>query len=174
VSPLPFGGGDRNVDRRGPGLPAFVVLVTERVLTQSRCRTGDSTITSCGRRRHASHSSVRYVPRLIEPVLYHKARELGVTIHQVGGMEGHLHAVVTNPLRVAVRECIRQFKGASSYAVRWQDGHGALTVGARSLASVIDYVGRQREHHSAGSVLPALERCEPNAPPPRQPVGNKG
>jgi putative transposase len=110
---------------------------------------------------------------VIEQALYRKARELGVTIHQVGGVEDHLHVVASIPSRVAVAGCLQQFKGASSYAVnsslhrgprfRWQDGYGALTVGHRSLALVVDYVRRQREHHAAGQLLPALEQCEPSA-----------
>jgi REP element-mobilizing transposase RayT len=32
---------------------------------------------------------------IIEQALYRKARELGVTIHQVGGMEDHLHVVAS-------------------------------------------------------------------------------
>jgi hypothetical protein len=39
-----------------------------------------------------------------------------------------------------------------------------LTVRPRSLALVIDYVRRQREHHSTGALLPLLEQCEPSAP----------
>lgn len=112
--------------------------------------------------------------RVIEQALYRKARELGVTIHQIGGMEDHLHVVASIPPRVAVAACLQQFKGASSYAVnsslhrdprfRWQDGYGALTVGQRSVALVIDYVKRQREHRTAGTLLPALEQCEPSVP----------
>ena len=110
--------------------------------------------------------------RVIEQALYRKARELGVTIHQVGGMEDHLHVVASIPPRVAVAGCLQQFKGASSYAAnnslhhkprfRWQDGYGALTVGHRSLGLVIDYVARQGEHHREGHLLPALEQCEPS------------
>ena len=112
---------------------------------------------------------------IIEQALYRKARELGVTIHQVGGMEDHLHVVASIPPRVPVAGCLQQFKGASSYAVnsnlhhkprfRWQDGYGALTVGHRSLALVIDYIKRQREHHAAGQLIPVLERCDSSASP---------
>ena len=113
--------------------------------------------------------------RVIEQALYRKARELGITIHQVGGVEDHIHVVASIPPRVAVAACLQQFKGASSYAVnsdlhhatrlRWQDGYGVLTLGESSLGRVIDYVRRQREHHATGELLPALEECEPSAPP---------
>jgi putative transposase len=110
--------------------------------------------------------------RVIEQALYRKARELGVTIHQLGGVEEHIHVVVSIPPRVAVAGCLQQFKGVSSYAVnsglhhaprfRWQDGYGVLTLGESSLARVIDYVRRQREHHATGELLAALEQCEPS------------
>jgi putative transposase len=110
--------------------------------------------------------------RVIEQALYRKARELGVTIHQLGGVEDHIHVVASIPPPVAVARCLQQFKGASSYAVnsglhhaprfRWQDGYGVLTLAESSLARVIDYVRRQGEHHSAGELLPALEQCQPS------------
>jgi len=114
---------------------------------------------------------------VIEQALYRKARELGVIIHQVGGLEDHLHVVATIPPRLAVARCLQHFKGASSYAVnsslhrgrrfRWQDGYGALTVGQRALALVVDYVKHQREHHASGKILRALEQCEPFPPASR-------
>jgi REP element-mobilizing transposase RayT len=55
--------------------------------------------------------------RVIEQAIYRKARELGLTIHQVGGMNDHVHVVATIPPRIAVADCVQQIKGASSYAV---------------------------------------------------------
>jgi REP-associated tyrosine transposase len=100
------------------------------------------------------------IARVIEQALCRKARELGVTIHQLGGIEDHIHMVASIPPRAAVAGCLQQFKGASSHAAnsslhraprfRWQDGYGALTLGQGSLAVVIEYVKHQREHHTAG------------------------
>ena len=105
---------------------------------------------------------------IIHQTMYAKARELGVTIHAVGGVEDHVHAVVSMPPTLNVSECVKRFKGASARAVniddasgslfRWQEGYGALTVGGRSLASVVDYVSNQKAHHSRGTLLAPYER----------------
>lgn len=106
--------------------------------------------------------------RVIRTTLYAKARELGLTLHEVGGMEEHLHVVLSAPPTVAVADWIRHLKGATSRAVnrardtnsafRWQDSYGALSIGGRSLATVIAYVRNQRQHHLAGTVLSAYEQ----------------
>jgi REP element-mobilizing transposase RayT len=106
--------------------------------------------------------------RVIRTTLYAKARELGLTLHEVGGMEEHLHVVVSAPPTLAVADWIRHLKGATSRAVnrmrgangafRWQDSYGALSIGGRSLATVIAYVRNQRQHHLAGTIISAYEQ----------------
>ncbi|HWP93097.1 MAG TPA: IS200/IS605 family transposase [Thermodesulfobacteriota bacterium] len=50
-------------------------------------------------------------------VLYRKAEELGLKIHAAGNVDDHVHIVVSIPPKVSVSECVRQIKGASSYAI---------------------------------------------------------
>jgi REP element-mobilizing transposase RayT len=102
-------------------------------------------------------------------VLYGKAKELGILVHAVGGVEDHVHAVVSIPPRLGVADCVGKLKGATSHRVnqetgqsafRWQGGYGALSIGGRSLATVIAYARNQREHHrSGGSLVAVYERC---------------
>ena len=104
----------------------------------------------------------------IYAVILNKARELGVIVHALGGIEDHIHVVVSIPPRISVADCVKHFKGASSYYVNhqpgapgdyaWQDGYGALTFGERSLPDVITYVRNQKEHHHQQSVRPLYER----------------
>jgi putative transposase len=107
-----------------------------------------------------------------EAVIHHtlsgKAHELRVFLHGVGNTTDHLHAVLSIPPKLAVAECVRQLKGASSHAVnhmlprpelfRWQDGYGAVTVSEDRLAAVVAYATHQREHHARGTLIDALER----------------
>jgi hypothetical protein len=77
--------------------------------------------------------------------------------------------VVSIPPRLAVADCVGALKGASSHRVnqetqqgafRWQGGYGALSIGGRSLASVIAYVRNQRKHHrNPESLISIYERC---------------
>src|SRR5260221_1411908 len=94
--------------------------------------------------------------RLIHQTLYGKAKEVGVLIHALGNVENHIHVVASIPPKLSVADCVGQFKGASSHRVnqerqqrafQWQGGYGALSLGGRSLATLIAYVRHQREHH---------------------------
>jgi REP element-mobilizing transposase RayT len=101
-------------------------------------------------------------------VILNKAKEMGIVVHAIGNVEDHIHVVVSIPPKVAVADCIKHFKGASSYYVNhqpgavgdfaWQDGYGALTFGERSLVDVIAYVRGQKEHHSQQTARPFYER----------------
>jgi hypothetical protein len=53
--------------------------------------------------------------------------------------------------------CVNHQPGAAG-DFGWQDGYGALTFGARSLADVIAYVRGQKEHHSRQMTRPLYER----------------
>jgi putative transposase len=106
---------------------------------------------------------------VIRQTLFAKGRELGPIVHAVGGMEDHLHAVVSITPTLSVAECVKQLKGASARAAnirsgeprfRWQEGYGALTVGGRSLASVVEYVSKQAQHHGRGTMTQAYERID--------------
>ena len=96
---------------------------------------------------------------MIHRIVYGKAQELGVLVQAIGGVDDHLHVVASIPPQLSIAQCIGQFKGASSHRVnrdtpertfRWQDGYGVLSLGERSLATVVAYVRYQREHHSTG------------------------
>lgn len=114
--------------------------------------------------------------RILCQTVYAKARELRTTLHAIGGIEDHLHLVVSVPPTLSISECVKHWKGATARAVnrseaagsgfQWQGGYGALTIGGRSLASVIDYVTHQRQHHQTGEVLEIYEQIAPLRVPP--------
>ena len=103
-------------------------------------------------------------------VLYNKGKELELKIHAAGNIEDHIHVVVSIPPKLAVADCVRHFKGASAYAInhmagspakfKWQGGYGALTVGERSLNTVMEYAVRQKEHHRENKLIAVYERIE--------------
>ncbi|MEO8355529.1 MAG: IS200/IS605 family transposase [Chloroflexota bacterium] len=101
-------------------------------------------------------------------VIHGKARELDLKIHAAGNVDDHVHIVVSIPPKFAVADCVRHLKGASAYAInhmdgsdghfKWQAGYGALTVGERSLETVMGYVARQKEHHRERTIMDVYER----------------
>ncbi|MCL4271020.1 MAG: IS200/IS605 family transposase [Anaerolineales bacterium] len=103
-------------------------------------------------------------------VLYRKAEELGIKIHAAGNVEDHAHVVASIPPKISVADCVRHLKGTSAYAInhmagsdgqfKWQSGYGALSIGERSLETVMEYAARQKEHHKNQTVIFIYERMD--------------
>ena len=85
------------------------------------------------------------------------ARKHRMTALQVGGVEDHIHVLVTAPPTIAPFQIAQFLKGDSSKWIHeefstlrnfaWQDGYGAFTVSKSSIPEVIKYIQNQREHH---------------------------
>lgn len=92
-----------------------------------------------------------------------KANELRAVLHAVGSVADHVHVVASIPPVLSVATFVKHLKGASSRAAnlrartgrmfRWQEGYGVLSVGERSLATVVGYVRDQPQHHRHGTTL---------------------
>ena len=110
------------------------------------------------------------IEKMFYSVIYGKAEELDLKIHAAGNVEDHAHVVLSIPPKIAVADCVRHLKGASAYALnhmeqsdgqfKWQAGYGALTVGEKSLETVMEYAAKQKEHHKAGTMIDIYERID--------------
>jgi putative transposase len=94
--------------------------------------------------------------------------EKGVFIHEIGGIETHIHLVVSIPPTISISEWIGQLKGASAHEInqqladrgkplQWQTGYGVVSFGTGDLDWVKDYVRKQRQHHAEGKTHARLE-----------------
>ena len=110
------------------------------------------------------------IEKMFYSVIYGKAEELDLKIHAAGNVEDHAHVVLSIPPKIAVADCVRHHKGASAYALnhmersdgqfKWQAGYGALTVGEKSLETVMEYASKQKEHHKARTMIDIYERID--------------
>jgi putative transposase len=124
---------------------------------------------------HLVWATYQRLPLLTEPVerqvygtILGKARELGVIVHAIGNVQDHIHVTASIPPKIAVADCVKHFKGASSRYVnvqpnatgsfKWQEGYGALSFGDRAMSDVVAYVKNQKEHHRQGNVREPFER----------------
>jgi putative transposase len=93
----------------------------------------------------------------------------GAFVHEIGGIETHVHLAVTVPPTLLVSEFIGQLKGGSSHDVNqalgrghkvleWQTGYGVVSFGTRDLEWVKEYIRNQRERHARGTIHDRLER----------------
>jgi putative transposase len=99
------------------------------------------------------------------------AKTPGAFFHAVGGIEDHVHVVVSILPTVHISELIGKLKGSSSHEVNlklggyrklleWQAGYGVVSFGTKDLEWVCAYARNQREHHARGTTFERLERVE--------------
>jgi putative transposase len=95
--------------------------------------------------------------------------EPGVFVHEIGGIETHVHLAVTIPPTLTISEFIGRLKGGTSRDVNarfghgrkvleWQTGYGVVSFGTGDLEWVETYIRKQREHHAGSGCNDRLER----------------
>lgn len=77
----------------------------------------------------------------------------------IGGVEDHVHVLVLAKPSIAPSQIAQLIKGESSKWIHtefphlakfsWQDGYAVFTVSKSIVPSLVDYIKRQREHHSS-------------------------
>jgi REP element-mobilizing transposase RayT len=102
--------------------------------------------------------------------LYGKAKELELKIHAAGNADDHAHVVLSIPPKLSVADCVKHIKGASAFAInhmpnsdgqfKWQEGYGALSIGERSLETVMAYAVNQKKHHQEQNILSIYEKTD--------------
>lgn len=122
---------------------------------------------------HTKTSSPLLTPTielLAHRALKHKVvKTPGAFVHEIGGIETHVHLVVSIAPTITISEFIGELKGSSSYKVNqqagrgakvleWQPGYGVVSFGTRDMPWVCEYVRNQREHHATGRIYDRLER----------------
>ncbi len=120
---------------------------------------------------HTKNSSPLLVPAVEEYVhKYIRGRCIntaGVFIHEVGGIETHVHLAISIAPTILISELVGQLKGASSHEANqqfggkvldWQTGYGVVSFGTKDTDWVRDYVRNQRERHARDNVFDRMER----------------
>jgi REP element-mobilizing transposase RayT len=95
-------------------------------------------------------------PRLW-PYLGGIARDNKFTALSIGGVEDHVHLLLSLPSTMPVAKAIQLIKGGSSKWVHdtfpqlrdfaWQEGYGAFSIGISQVETTRAYIQRQKEHH---------------------------
>jgi len=122
---------------------------------------------------HTKNSSPLLTPT-VEPVAFRALRKRIVDtssafVHEIGGIETHLHLAVSVPPTLTLSEWIGQLKGGTSHDVnqqigtrdkvlQWQAGYGIVSFGTKDLPWVIAYIKNQREHHAKNTAVDRLEQ----------------
>ena len=98
----------------------------------------------------------------IQPLLYNQIKltvdACGGILHEIGGMEDHVHLLIEAPKNKSISDVIRELKTCSTHwlksidqakhkAFEWQSGYGAFTVSLSHFEVVKKYIQNQKEHH---------------------------
>jgi putative transposase len=122
---------------------------------------------------HTKESQPLLIPK-VEAVVHHYLRGRcinteGAFIHEIGGIETHVHLCLSLAPTILISELIGQLKGSSSHeanqklgdarkVLEWQAGYGVVSFGTKDLTWVKAYVRDQRRRHARGAVEERLER----------------
>lgn len=91
------------------------------------------------------------------PYLAGIARAHKSHVHEIGGIEDHVHLLVTLPRTLALSDLIEEIKKGSSKWIKtkgiqyvdfgWQDGYGAFSIGQSAYDNLRKYIQTQKDHH---------------------------
>jgi len=91
------------------------------------------------------------------PFLGGIARENGMKALSIGGVEDHVHILLSMPATMPVAKAMQLIKGGSSKWVHetfpnqrlfaWQTKYGAFSVSVSQLDKIVKYIQNQPEHH---------------------------
>lgn len=85
------------------------------------------------------------------------ARENKMKLLAAGGVDDHVHLLVSFPSTISVAKGMQLIKGGSSKWVHetfpkhsvfaWQEGYGAFSISVSDVQRTIEYINHQPEHH---------------------------
>src|SRR3972149_982806 len=85
------------------------------------------------------------------------ARKNDMKILAVGGVEDHVHLLVSMPSSISLAEAAQRIKGVSSRWIHetfpalqgfaWQEGYAAFSVSLSRMDRTVKYILGQEEHH---------------------------
>ena len=91
------------------------------------------------------------------PFLGGIARQNKMKAVEIGGVEDHVHILLSLPSAMAISKALQLMKGGSSKWIHetfpehrlfaWQEEYGAFSVSVSQLDKTIEYIKGQEEHH---------------------------
>jgi putative transposase len=102
------------------------------------------------------------------PYIRGKADYLSCQLHAIGGIENHIHLILSIPPKHSISTVVKQLKGSSAHHLnhgetddcgqfRWQQDYAVFSLGPRRLDWAIAYVNNQKHHHATGQTVSSLE-----------------
>jgi len=109
-------------------------------------------------------------PILKQPIyaaIIAKCKEMKCTCIALGGIEDHVHLLVSIPSTLCIADVAKGVKGSSSHLInhaiqpgeffKWQGSYGAFTVSSGEVDRVAEYIRNQEVHHQQKSLISLWE-----------------
>jgi len=98
-----------------------------------------------------------YLKEKLFPYIGGICRENNLKLIKAGGVDDHLHLLVSLPSTIIIAKAIQHIKGGSSRWVHetfgnmkdfaWQEGYGGFTIGVSQINQTKEYIANQEDHH---------------------------
>lgn len=85
------------------------------------------------------------------------ARENKIQLLSAGGIDDHVHLLISMPSTISISKTMQLIKGGSSKWIHetfaehrlfeWQQGYGAFSIGVGDIERTTNYIKNQAEHH---------------------------
>ena len=85
------------------------------------------------------------------------AREHQMKLLSAGGVDDHVHLLISMPKTITIPKAMQLIKGNSSKWIhetfaehrqfQWQEGYGAFSISIGDIQRTINYIDKQAEHH---------------------------
>ena len=95
------------------------------------------------------------------PYLGGIARENRMKALSIGGVEDHVHALLSIPATLQIAKAVQLLKGNSSKWIHetfpnqrlfeWQEGYGAFSIAVSGVKATMRYIESQKQHHQSHS-----------------------
>ena len=90
-----------------------------------------------------------------------EASQLGCNVLAVGGIDDHIHVLLTLPSTIPICQVVQKVKNQSSLlagpSFKWQGAYSAISVTPRHVRQIVSYIEGQAEHHRAHTIHVAWE-----------------
>ncbi len=113
---------------------------------------------------HAVFSTKKRLPLISEKIrdrlwayMGGVARENNMKVLTIGGIENHVHLLLSLPATITIAKAVQLIKGSSSKWIHetfdntnyfaWQEGYGAFSVNVSLVETTSRYIENQAEHH---------------------------
>jgi putative transposase len=90
-------------------------------------------------------------------------------VHEIGGIEDHVHLLVSLPRTLPLSKLIEEIKKGSSKWIKtkgllyadfaWQSGYGAFSIGQSTYENLRKYIQTQKDHHKNISFQDEYRAC---------------